>query len=291
MKNENYLAEWIIGNLSDSQLVKIEGQVALDKYLLIKSVSSKLSIDIPQTLQWSHFSKTLPEKKAPKTISMTWIYSLAASLTLLIGIGSIFLSQKEYLATNSFAQINLPDGSAVKLSPGAKLSHARTFGWTNRELFMEGEVSYQVTKGKPFIVNTKNGTVEVLGTAFRVIHTDGYFEVLCAEGKVKVTHQEETYFLTKGLSFNTIDQQINEFEPTQFGNTSSVYYSKVPLNHVIHLIENLYNLNVELQSNKSFYFTGVVPLNNKEKAIKSISLPFSFGIKEGDNGNLILIEE
>jgi ferric-dicitrate binding protein FerR (iron transport regulator) len=156
---------------------------------------------------------------------------------------------------------------------------------------MEGEVSYQVTKGKPFIVNTKNGTVEVLGTAFRVIHTDGYFEVLCAEGKVKVTHQEETYFLTKGLSFNTIDQQINEFEPTQFGNTSSVYYSKVPLNHVIHLIENLYNLNIELQSNKSFYFTGVVPLNNKEKAIKSISLPFSFGIKEGDNGNLILIEE
>ena len=84
-------------------------------------------------------------------------------------------------------------------------------------------------------------------------HTDGYFEVLCAEGKVKVTHQEETYFLTKGLSFNTIDQQINEFEPTQFGNTSSVYYSKVPLNHVIHLIENLYNLNIELQSNKSFY--------------------------------------
>ena len=91
-------------------------------------------------------------------------------------------------------------------------------------------------------------------------------------------------FFSKGIS-------IKEFKISQHETVASVYYSKVPLYYVIGLVENLYEIDIELRSNKIFYFTGLVPLNNKEKAIKSISLPFSFQIKEFKNGNFRLKEE
>ena len=290
MENTNYLADWIVGNIKDEELAKIEGKESLEVYLKIKHISSN-SMDIPKDLEWASFSKKLPPKKASKTISLSWGYSIAAILTLLIGISGFFLSQKDYNATNTFAQVELPDGSSAKLSPGASLSHRRNFGWTNRKLSMTGEVFYEVKKGNPFIVSAKNGTVEVLGTAFRVIDTEDFFEVLCTQGKVKVTHQGKTYMLTKGISFNTVDLDIKEFKISQHETVASVYYSKVPLYYVIGLVENLYEIDIELRSNKIFYFTGQVPLNNKEKAIKSISLPFSFQIKEFKNGNFRLKEE
>ena len=290
MENTNYLADWMIGNLSNEELAQIEGSEALEVYLKIKRVSSN-PMDVPKSLEWSHFVKKLPPKKVTKTIKLSWVYSIAASFVLLIGISGFLLSQKEYHAVSTFAQVDLSDGSTAKLSPGATLSHRRNFGWTNRKLSMTGEVFYNVKKGSPFVVTAKNGIVEVLGTAFRVIDTEEFFEVLCTEGKVKVTHQGKSYLLTKGRSFNTIDLNVKEFELSQYETTASVYYSKVPLNYVIGLVENLYDLNIELRSNKSFYFTGLLPLNNKGKAIQSISLPFSFQVKEVENGNLTLTEE
>lgn len=288
---KNYLAAWSTGDLSDSELAQIEGEEALHRYLKIKNTALTLSIDLPKTLEWNAFSRKLAPKKAAKTISLTWVYSIAASLILLIGISGFFFSHKNYSALNSFVQIELPDGSVAKLTPGAELSHRRSFGWTNRTLTMSGEIAYQVKKGKPFIVKSTHGSVQVLGTAFKVLDTSDFFEVVCTEGRVKVNHQEKAYFLSKGFSFNPIDQKVTEFDLSRYKSTSTCYYSRVPLNYIINLVENLYGLKIELKSNKSYYFTGVIPLNDQEKALRSLSLPFSFQVEEHENDTLILVEE
>ena len=54
--------------------------------------------------------------------------------------------------------------------PGLHLSYPVKFGKNNRQVVLDGEAYFDVTKdkSKPFIVQTDNYNVEVLGTQFDV---------------------------------------------------------------------------------------------------------------------------
>jgi ferric-dicitrate binding protein FerR (iron transport regulator) len=250
-----------------------------------------LEIGIPENLHWEVFMKQLPEKREPQKKTLNWVYSIAASFVVLVGISSFILSQKTYTSPNSFNQVDLSDGSIVQLAPGATLKHQRSFNLINRKLKLTGEAYFQVKKGSPFIIDTPNGTVEVIGTAFKIIDSGDFFTVICTEGKVKVTHREKTYFLTKGLSFSSITKGVYEIDLNQYTDLSTSYYNKVPLDYVVDVVSKLYNINIQISSLKNNYFTGTVDLKDQEKALRSISLPFSFKVVQQNINNFILIEE
>ena len=292
MRDETtYLAAWIEGAFSDRELEKREGKESLNRYRKIKEVSSKLEIDIPKNLHWEVFEKQLPEKREPQKKTLNWVYSIAASFVVLVGISSFILSQKTYTSPNSFNQVELSDGSIVQLAPGATLKHQRSFNLINRKLKLTGEAYFQVEKGSPFIIDSPNGIVEVLGTAFKIIDNGNFFTVICTEGKVKVTHREKTYFLTKGLSFSSIAKGVYEIDLNQYTDKSASYYNKVPLDYVVDIVSKLYNINIQISSLKNNYFTGTIDLKDQEKALRSISLPFSFKVVQQNINNFILIEE
>lgn len=64
----------------------------------------------------------------------------------------------------------LPDGSSVTLNHYSSLSYPRRFNSVNREVQLNGEAYFEVSKDKehPFIVQTENVDVQVLGTHFNV---------------------------------------------------------------------------------------------------------------------------
>jgi len=291
MEKSTYLASWIEGTLSDLEFEKLEGKESLKRYSKIKEVSSKLEIDIPENLHWEVFEKQLPEKREPQKKTLNWGYSIAASFMVLVGISSFILSQKKYTSPNSFNQVELSDGSIVQLAPGATLKHQRSFNLLNRKLSMTGEAYFEVKKGSPFIIDTPNGTVEVIGTAFKIIDSGDFYKVICTDGKVKVTHREKTYFLTKGLSFSSITKGVYEIDLNQYTDLSASYYNKVPLDYVVDVVSKLYNINIQISSLKNNYFTGTIDLKDQEKALRSISLPFSFKVVPQNNNNFVLIEE
>lgn len=68
------------------------------------------------------------------------------------------------------AQIRLPDNTQVWINSGSSLKYPVNYGTESREVFLEGEAYFDVTKqnGKLFIVNTKDVRIKVLGTAFNV---------------------------------------------------------------------------------------------------------------------------
>lgn len=70
----------------------------------------------------------------------------------------------------SKSEIQLPDGSKVKLNSGSKLSYPSVFNPANRIVKLEGEGYFDVAKDpdKPFYVNTSNISIKVLGTVFNV---------------------------------------------------------------------------------------------------------------------------
>lgn len=70
--------------------------------------------------------------------------------------------------------VALPDGSGVTLAPGSALAYRRGLVGDERRVALEGEGYFDVTTGgRPFIVETFNAEVEVLGTEFDVLAWPG----------------------------------------------------------------------------------------------------------------------
>ncbi len=77
----------------------------------------------------------------------------------------------EYSAHNgSTSDVVLPDGTKVKLNSGSRLTYDRNYGKTVRGVNLTGEAFFDVVKNKqkPFIIQTKNIIIRVLGTTFDV---------------------------------------------------------------------------------------------------------------------------
>lgn len=96
----------------------------------------------------------------------------------------------------------LPDGTIVKLNAGSRIIVPERFVDNRREVTLFGEAFFEVTKDKsrPFMINTKDIKVEVLGTSFNVRSYPGkdYSTVAVATGTVAVTSGEEQEHLIAG---------------------------------------------------------------------------------------------
>jgi len=91
-------------------------------------------------------------------------------------------------------KVVLPDSTTVHLNSGSRLSYNKDFGKGNRQVWLNGEAFFEVTKdaAHPFLVNTDRMTVKVLGTVFNVkaYNTKEDIETTVVEGKVEVSLKE-----------------------------------------------------------------------------------------------------
>jgi len=103
------------------------------------------------------------------------------------------------------SSIVLPDGSKVWLAAGSRLKYPKTFASSIRDLYLEGEAFFEVTRNpqKPFVVHLKEGAVKVLGTSFNIKAYEENKAILTsvATGKVAfipAAHHTDTILLTPG---------------------------------------------------------------------------------------------
>lgn len=86
--------------------------------------------------------------------------------------------------------VTLPDGTIVKLNAGTVLTYPTIFAKDKREVTLVGEAYFEVAKRKdqPFVVQTKNQQVQVLGTHFNInaYQTSSATKTTLLEGKVIV---------------------------------------------------------------------------------------------------------
>lgn len=86
--------------------------------------------------------------------------------------------------------ITLADGTKVKLNSGACFKYPQSFSSSLREVYLDGEAFFDVTHNekKPFVVNTYNADIKVLGTSFEVVanESEHEFSTTLVEGKVVV---------------------------------------------------------------------------------------------------------
>ena len=106
----------------------------------------------------------------------------------------------------------LSDGTRVWLNADSKLKYPVTFGNDKREVELEGEGYFKVTKDerKPFRVVVKKQTVEVLGTEFNVDAYPGEKNIYTTlvSGKVKVDADGQTVILDPGMQSVVNDEKM-----------------------------------------------------------------------------------
>ncbi|WP_421804364.1 FecR family protein [Flagellimonas sp.] len=291
---ENYLAKWLSGELSEQELQEFEASEAYASFQKLKEASSGLQapdFDVDQALlrfKEEHMAKE------PKVISLNpfrKFLRVAAVIAILLTGSYFYINSLNEKVTTGFAErseVILPDNSELFLNADSRISYSEK-NWDNqRNIKLDGEGFFKVAKGKKFTVSTEQGTVTVLGTQFNVENRKGIFEVTCYEGLVSVTHNGKEIKLPAGNSYVVINgKQVTGTpkgtQPSWMNNESS--FESIPLKYVFAELERQFDVQVNTENiNTDLLFTGSFNNTDLNMALKSISTPSQTRYKvEGDN--------
>lgn len=137
-------------------------------------------------------------KAGNRSNSFAPVLKWAAAVIILLGLGGFLATtlfnteprgvQQVYTAIDTIQKIELLDHTTVFLNKDAILKVAESFNGEKREVILEGEAFFEVSRdpGKPFKIYCNNTLVKVLGTSFNVYEDprQGTVEVNVTSGKV-----------------------------------------------------------------------------------------------------------
>jgi ferric-dicitrate binding protein FerR (iron transport regulator) len=296
MENNNtFLSDWFENKISDEQLKQ---HISNDDFLAYQKIKNSLAnFKMEETNIARHYkaiqSKIEKVKKQKSNVIPLWKYASVAA-SILVFLSSYFYLTKETNLETGFGEkqtIILADNSEVILNSKSKLIFSNLFQF-ERKLVLEGEAFFQVKKGSSFVVSTKQGTVEVLGTKFNVIsNATDFFEVHCYEGKVKVTSNEKVQILTQGQSIRFNNNQVENWTeikskfPSWLAFESS--FKNTPIKQVFEKIRNQYGVEIDFpKAIENIKFTGTVTHKNINTAMKSICIPLHLEYRQIDSNQI-----
>lgn len=199
--------------------------------------------------------------------------------------------------------VTLPDGTRVTVNSHSELLQyaPQTFCMDTREVTFEGEGYYHVAKdaSRPFIIHSQGMSICVLGTEFNFINhkKETTAQVALINGSVKLTS------LVSGKSYtmkpneiaiidkktgNMDIQQAKHIEDVKAWRQKQMRFHDVPLSKVIREIETKYGVNIKLEASTNDTFTGTLPTNNLQEAIKIVTV--SYGLKANKTSNKYILQ-
>lgn len=253
------LKNYVEGNCTDQEKLIIE-----QWYELLEQenfhVPEEEEMTATEIRLWSKIQvRNQLEEKPAKRLKLVSIFSTRAAAAVAIGV--IILSFFLYRNTSNFKQhisietnseiikksnnsvagikISLDDGSVVTLAPNSTLTYPRHFDKEKREVYIDGEAFFQVTKNpdKPFLVYCQNIVTRVVGTSFTVKKEPGeQVEVEVATGIVSVYERDKKY-LEKPISNTngvvlTANQKVTYF-PSNRHFITSLVDNPVPVSTIL----------------------------------------------------------
>jgi transmembrane sensor len=192
-------------------------------------------------------------------------WSIAAVFILLLGISGFFRFYTKTITTQagSHYAMSLPDGSTVNLNAQSTLTYHPYWWRLERKVNFEGEGFFEVEKGKRFIVISKFGTTQVLGTTFNIFSRNDVYRVTCISGSVKVISKSQNEVILKPNSKANVspEGQINliqdiETLPEISWKDNMFLFTATPVRLVFSEIERQYGITIEARINNYALYTG-----------------------------------
>ncbi len=256
-----------------------------------------------------------------KIIYFRKFWMVAAIAVIIIGSGLFYykeyFSRQQLAASKKIAEVHygttskltLSDGSQVWLNAGSKLIYPEKFSATQREVTLDGEGFFEVTKNVhlPFLVHAGKITVRVLGTKFNVkaYSEDPAIETTLISGKVQVILNDDpekeivlspneklTVSNAKNNKPSSPDQASNELKfqvqslpaasSTNLSETAwlnnKLIFSNESLINVARMLERKYAVHINFQKEelKDEYVTGMFEKENIQQALDLLKMTTHF---------------
>lgn len=283
------LAKWLEGGMTRQELAAFEQSADFKSYEKIIAYTNTLKVPAFDTeLMWAEI--TAPRTKTIR-LQHNWLLRIAA--VLVIGIGLFFASvpmqtTSELTENKMQKTFVLPDESEVTLNSASQIEYKKWNWADHRELQLEGEAFFKVTKGQTFDVITRLGKVTVVGTQFNVKARGDRFEVICFEGKVRVATQGQTLLLTPGMSaYFESGKALQPTAPTAEKPgwmNHLISFCNDDLDTVIAEMERQYDVKISKQKvDSNQRFTGNVPADDLEMALYIISKTYNLNYSKAEN--------
>lgn len=179
----------------------------------------------PVIAKWAQLAVEVHNRRRRRRIRAGW--KIAAAVALVFGLSwwgvrhyspwqpGLVVVQVPYGTIDS---VVLPDQSTVILNAGSVLTYAQDFGNNNRDVELEGEGFFRVTKqnGAKFTVKTRKMTAVVYGTSFNFTCYSNTAEVavtLCTGSlQVETPGEEEPFLIRPGeqVCYDQINGRIKK---------------------------------------------------------------------------------
>ena len=263
----------------------------IDQILKV-SENYKYSFEASNDEAWSKFSAAREaEKQIPTPFKVykntSRLLRVAAAIAILaVGSWAFWLTTLNktldagQFATNAgqIEQITMKDGSVITLNANSSVEYKVTE--KSREIKLQGMAHFEVAKNPnaPFVIESNNNKVTVLGTGFDVQSYNGKpLQVTVNHGKVKVEKLSnsttlESVILTKGMRVrenlnqaNAANKRSQIFAVDSNVNLDAVkwesgnlIFTNAPIDDVVNAIETRYGKKLQTSTqNSDLQFTGV----------------------------------
>ena len=199
--------------------------------------------------------------------------------------------------------ITLADGTNVWLNARTTIQYPITFNEKERLVKLDGEAYFNVTKdkSKPFIVQTDNYNVEVLGTQFDVnaYSETGEFETTLMSGSVKVASASDStqkilkpnnkVFLQDGKLHVTA---VDDYNPYRW-KEGLICFKNETFTSIMKDFEKYYGLTIQVKNKNVFkyVYTGKFrQTDGIDYALRVLQKDIKFTYQRDDENQIIYIE-
>jgi len=212
---------------------------------------------------------------------MPALLKIAAVLIVIIGVGAIIFNSVVRHPSTEMVQLNttndantliktLADGSVIYIAQNSLFSFPTEFESKSRNVALNGEAFFDIAPNpqKPFIIETAEATIEVLGTAFNVIDQGSKgFELCVDRGKVKVTLKKDPSHPQLVVAGEKVNSNKNNLVKSKYVANSKNAWYKQRMHFKDESLQNIVSV-----LNRNFNTTFVVP----EQETRNLKITVTF---------------
>lgn len=330
--NQQYseiLAKYLSGEMEGNELIDFDKEIAVSEENKMKIEKMKKQWSVmkdykepqgPDTEKaWNKLHARLHnEKLIPAQITTSnkrqasYFLRAAAVIVVLAGIAAVIYLQMnrkpavEMVRLDTANETNtlvktLDDGSVIYIAQNSSFSFPEKFEATSRNVELKGEAFFDIAPNpaRPFIIETEEALIEVLGTAFNVKTSNGNgFELIVDRGKVKVTLKKDpahSELVVAGEKIKTVKN--NMMKTKHVGNQNALWYKQrmhfkdEPLQNIISVLNRNFNTTFVLAEKETgnrrltVTFTGETAETMSELICATLNLK-----SQNINGSVVLSE-
>lgn len=262
--------------------------------------------DLSMHREWLRLQNRIDLLKKRKIARWSQI-TAAASIALLITITGLGVYENSRLNRTELvivqaplggkSKILLPDSSVVWLNAGSYIQYNSNFNRRNREVALNGEAYFEVSKHTRhlFTVKTKTYDVEVKGTKFNISSYDNepFETTTLLEGSIVLRHFNKEYRLKSGeqIQVNVQTNRLRRLTVNAYQYKSwtkgRIEYDSINLGELFNRIAREYNLQIHIDKDINTNLALNVSLNNQEtpgEILYGLSkiTPFTFSYNKTD---------